>query len=279
MANINFEKIRAYYNSSPSYLTDLLGICHFGFTEQGEVFDLQTAQLNMEKLLARKLNLPKNSLVFDGGSGFGRVAKTLALNFGLKIIGGDITYERISESNRYIAEFGLENDVFFANADYGNIPLSDDSVDGAFTMETLVHADSLERVLAEYLRILKPGGKLALFEYSAPKREELDPIRGFITDTMNNETGMASMNRFYHGSFEDILRRAGFENIVVEEISKNVYPTWKSLFMRALHFDVWADAIWRKDRGDFINLLASLMIWPYRKQLGYNVVTATKPNN
>ncbi len=271
------ESIRSYYRTSPGYLSGpLQGTCHFGYTSEGQEFNLNSDFRAMELLLAKKLDLPAGSIVFDGGCGFGRVATRLALESGLRVIGADLTFERLQEANRFTTARGVSNDVKLLNANYCQIPLSNASVDGVFTMETLVHADPLEAALSEFKRVLRPGGKLAIFEYSAPRRESLDPMRKLLTDVMIKRTGMASMNSFYHGAFHGILQRAGFEHVQAEEISKNVYPTWEWLFWRSIHHN-WLNTIINGESGDFTNAIASLFIWPYRHQLGYNIVTATKP--
>lgn len=38
-------------------------------------------------------------------------------------------------------------------------------MDGVYTMETLVHATDLDKVLRGFFRILKPGGRLVEHEY------------------------------------------------------------------------------------------------------------------
>ncbi len=280
MVNATLESIGSYYDSAPRYLSGPLeGTCHFAFTADGKEFDLKQDLLAMENLLAEKLDLEPGSLVFDGGCGYGRVAKTLAETRGLKVIGGDLNLARLVEANRFVHEKGQSDKVSVARADYCHIPLKDESVHGAYTMETLVHADPLESALSEFKRILKPGGKLVLFEYSAPRRDTLDPVRGYFTDMMNRRTGMASMDRFHHGAFEGILKDAGFVNIKADEISKNVYPNWKWFFERALSPSVWLETIKNGNQGDLTNLMACLMIYTYRSQIGYNVVSAEKPMN
>ncbi|KAK0741968.1 hypothetical protein B0T21DRAFT_408824 [Apiosordaria backusii] len=40
-----------------------------------------------------------------------------------------------------------------------------ESLDGMYTMETFVHATEPEAVLAGFYGVLRPGGRIALFEY------------------------------------------------------------------------------------------------------------------
>lgn len=274
------DKVVHYYQTSPSYLDGpLQGSCHFGYTEKGERFDLDTALHSMELLLGQTLNLPPGSQVLDAGCGYGRVARTLHEEFGYDVIGIDLVQERLIETKRFTQEHGIAESINLVRGSYTAIPLRDNSVSAVYTVETLVHADPLEDALSEFWRVLEPGGKLVLFEYSVPDREKLDPLRRKITDTMVDRTGMTSIERFVHGSFPELLQVANFENITVQEISRNVYPTWRHLFWLAIR-EQWPSIPKKVLRGELMdtpNLAGSLFIWPYRSQLGYNIISATKP--
>ncbi len=268
------DRTRRYYADSPTYLTGPFGgACHFGYTPDGKAFDLKAGLRAMENMLGQSLGLPPGSTVVDAGCGFGRVAATLSGEFGLNIIGIDLIFERLSEARRYTRCNRAEK-VRLLNGNYGAIPLPGSSVDGIFTMETLVHADPLEQALGEFLRVLKPGGRLTLFEYSVPDRKTLDPLRKLITDFFVRRTGMASIERFTHGAFPDLLQDSGFENVHVTDISPHVWPTWQWMFQGAVRR---SPDVLRGQIQDRTNWAASLLIWPYRNFLGYNIVTANKP--
>jgi sterol 24-C-methyltransferase len=267
------DRITKYYHESVGYLEGpLQGTCHFGYTHPGERFELDAALRNMEVLLGETLGLPPGSRVLDAGCGFGRVATTLSEQFGYHVIGVDLMEERLLEAVRYITEQGVES-LPVVEANYCSLPLRDNSVEGVYTMETLVHAEPLESALSEFKRVLVPGGKLALFEYAVPDREKLDPIRKKITDSMVHRIGMASIGRFKHGSIQSLVEDAGFTDVRVSEISRNVWPTWRWMFWSAAR-ESCAEVLKGKKITDKINLVAALMIWPYRHQLGYTVVEA-----
>lgn len=268
------RQVRNYYRNSPGYLEGPLeGTCHFGYTPDGQVFELNSDLRAMEAKLGQSLALPAGSTVVDAGCGFGRVATTLSKQFGFNIIGTDIIPERLSEAKQHANANGAEK-VNLLNGNYCAIPIPESSVDGVFTMETLVHADPLEKALSEFWRVLKPGGRLTLFEYSVPDRETLDPLRKLITDVFVKRTAMASIERFTYDAFPGLLQSAGFENVGVEDISHNVWPTWQWMFQQGVRR---APDVLRGQIKDKTNWAASLLIWPYRNFLAYNVVTANKP--
>lgn len=271
------DRIQQYYHESRSYLTGPLGgTCHFGYTGSGERFELVTALRSMEMLLGQTLALPPGSKVLDAGCGYGRVAATMSEQFGLNVIGIDLIQERLVEARRYTSTHNVSERVSLIRGSYCALPLQDSSVSAVYTMETLVHADPLEAALGEFWRVLEPGGRLVLIEYAVPERGKLDPIRRRITDYMVYRTGMASIGRFTHGSFPKLIQEANFQDVTVRDISRNVWPTWRWLFWHAVR-EEWLTIL----RGRFMertNLAGALFIWPYRHQLGYNVVTAIKPD-
>lgn len=272
------NRIIKYYQDSPGYLNGpLAGTCHFGYTPDGESFNLQSSLVSMEVLLAQKLGLPPGSRVLDAGSGFSRVATTLAAEpFGLEIVGVDLIPARLKEARRYTKSRNVSERVRLVNGNYCVLPFGDNTFSGAFTMETLVHADPLEAAFNEFWRVLKPGGRIVHFEYSVPDEATLDPIRKLITDVMVSRIGMTSIGRFTHDAFPNLLEQANFENVNVEDIKKNVVPTWKWMFLRAFQR---IPGILRDKNVDYTNFLASFMLWPYQSQLGYKVVTANKPGS
>lgn len=275
------DRVVAYYRRSRYLESELQGTGHFGYTQEGEPFKLYSALRKMEHLLGEELALPPGSTVLDAGCGYGRVAATLAgPDFGLNIIGIDLVPERIEEARRYTQERGVADRVELMQGDYTSLPLEDSSVDGVFTMETLVHADPLERALSEFWRVLKPGGKLVIFDYSAPDYKSLDPIRKKITDTIVDRAGLVNMMHFSHDAYPRILAEAKFTDINVRDVSKNVWPMWGWLFRRAIRqngFSLVPEALSGK-LAERPNVASSLLIWPYRYQLGYMVASAVKPS-
>ena len=154
------DQIVNYYNGSPGYLTGPLGgTCHFGYTPLGQRFELHPALLNMETQLGEALALAPGSRVLDGGCGFGRVAKTLSSDpYNLHVLGADLISERLKEARRFSTVHGVAEKVSFFRGNYCELPFRDETVDGVYTMETLVHADPVESALGEFRRVLIPGG-------------------------------------------------------------------------------------------------------------------------
>ncbi len=234
---------------------------------------METAQIEMERILGRTLGLLPGSKVLDAGAGYGRVAHTLTAEFRLAMTGIDLIERRLLKGSQLNHDANI-SPINLVNADYLRLPFPNDAFDGVYTMETLVHATDYKQVLDEFLRILKPGGRIALFEYSIPNLDSVPRIPRYIAESVIKKTGMASLPNFTHGSFSSILTHAGFENVQAEDISRNVYASWFYLWKFATR-TMFEDS--SKGNIGLKYIPGSFWIWPARYKLGYNICQANKP--
>src|SRR6266536_3092049 len=162
----NVEEVIRYYNKTESRLGyDLVlgGTKHFGYYSKGDrPWDFRSALRRMEEKLAHSLELAPGSLVLDAGCGVGEVAVNLASRHGLRVVGIDILDFNLTEARKRARAEGVSRLVEFREMSYAELELPADHFDGVYTMETLVHAASAAKVLRQFWRVLKPGGRLVL---------------------------------------------------------------------------------------------------------------------
>jgi ubiquinone/menaquinone biosynthesis C-methylase UbiE len=283
LADVTAGQVTEYYVGAQSYLTGALqGTCHFGYTEEGRPFSMDEGQREMERLLWEALGRPESGVIADAGSGYGRVAVRMA-EHGPHVIGVELVPERIVEAQRFAEAQDAPESVEFRLGNFAHMPLADESVAAGYHMETLCHAERLEDVLAEWMRVLEPGGTVVFFEYTVPPHDSLNPAFRAMADTMVRNTGMTSIWRFTPGGLARALEEAGFVNVSTRDITRNVQPHWRWQFYHALRDHsplALARMILNRTLTDTPNLAGSLMIWPgYRifRLFGYQIVTATKP--
>ena len=228
-----------YFSSRESrwgYTLLLKGIKHFGYYPAGrENLSMYKAQRLMEDKLAEMLNLDSGSLVLDAGCGEGGVAIYLAQKHRLRVEGVDLLEASIERANKKVSELGLQDRVSFQVMDYTKLNFPDESFDGVYTMESLVHVLDYQQALWEFHRVLKPGGKLVLFEYSV--RSEDDVItterQRKIAEMVIEESGMHALPHFLHGKFPEILGEAGFIDVSVEDITPRMMPMLRKFYLIA----------------------------------------------
>ncbi|KRW61623.1 class I SAM-dependent methyltransferase [Pseudomonas sp. TTU2014-080ASC] len=107
--------------------------------------------------------LPEAPVILDAGCGQGRSFGLLANAFKpSKIIGLDADPHSLDCSRAEAQRLGLDVDLVLS--DCGKIDLPDASVDLLFCHQVFHHLVEQEKALAEFWRVLKPGGRLLFAE-------------------------------------------------------------------------------------------------------------------
>ena len=224
----HLANVRDYYLSPESRLTFaavLGGTMHFGYYRPGDPgWRIRAAVRRMEDVLATALHLPAGSNVLDAGCGVGDVASRMASEHGLRVTGVDIVEHTIGAARRRALRRRLAESVQFRVMDYTDLSFDDNTFDGVYTVESLIHGDRLEDVLAEMYRVLRPGGCVALLEYSRQPAGDMDPETAAIYDTVVEEAALPGWARLDHGRMEQLLADAGFVDVSATDLSSNVLP-------------------------------------------------------
>lgn len=214
-------------------------------------------------------------LVLDAGCGVGHVAIHMASK-GLKVHGIDVVDHHIEKAKRNVASRGLDDVVTVRKMDYHHLDGFDDELfDGAYTMETFVHATDPERALAEFFRVLKPGGKLALYEYDHENSVSAPGYLGRHLDKINKYAAMPSNALFEKGVLPRLLEDAGFEDVVVEDLSESIEPMLGLFFVLGVVPYLFVRFLRLEKR--FVNTIAGVEGYVGRRYWRYIVVSARKP--
>jgi ubiquinone/menaquinone biosynthesis C-methylase UbiE len=213
--------------------------------------------------------------VLDAGCGVGDVAISLASRHGLRVIGIDVLDFNVEEARKRAQTRGLAQLVDFRLMSYSDIDLPDNHFDAIYTMETLVHAAHAERVLQEFLRVLKPGGRIVLFEYSRDKDSDMSPRAARIIRRINEVAAMPSFQRFEHGLLEKLVETAGFSITGTEDITEHMLPMVRSFALIGSIPYMIGRLTGRQEK--VINSMSGVELYRYRAHWRYNILTAIKP--
>ncbi|GAB1318200.1 Methyltransferase domain-containing protein [Madurella fahalii] len=215
---------------------------HMAYYEAGTwwPFPLSEGQERMQGKLLEALGLPPGSRVLDAGCGDGYVAMHLARRGSLHVTAFDVVDRHVANARRNVDAAGLGGRVTAMHLGFdqlGTIP--DASHDGIYTSEALVHASDPARVLREFLRILKPGGRIVLHEYH---NDFMDAkVVGFPAEIARMKTNVAPQEGDSNTPafvrvktyFTKVMSKTGFENIVVRNYSSNIEPMARLLSISA----------------------------------------------
>ncbi len=108
-----------------------------------------------EPVVAEYLSGRKPGVALDAACGTGRFAEFLA-GRGHQVIGVDSSPDMLAHARRRVP------DGEFHLGALDQLPLPDDSVDVIVSALALVHVPRLQPVLAEFARVLRPGGDLVI---------------------------------------------------------------------------------------------------------------------
>jgi len=228
----------------------------------------------MEDHLFHSLRLQKGSLVLDAGCGVGHVAIHMA-ELGLRVFCIDVVNRHIRRAKRNVHAHGFAKAISVQKMDYHHLDgFADSTFDGLYTMETFVHATDPELALSEFLRVLKPGGTIALYEYD----HDLSKAPRDIKDSMqeiNKYTAMPSNARFSKGKLQQMLKDVGFEDISYQDLTVNVTPMLRWFFILAYIPFLFVKLLGLQ--SFFINTVAAVKAYQSRQYCSYAAVSAKKP--
>lgn len=114
--------------------------------------------------LGAALGLDSGISVLDIGSGLGGPARTLAETFGCRVTGIDLTDEFCRAAATLSGWVGLGDRVTFRQGDATQLPFPDNQFDAALTIHVAMNIAAKDRMYAEARRVLKPGGRLAIYD-------------------------------------------------------------------------------------------------------------------
>lgn len=86
-----------------------------------------------------------------------------------KVVGLDLSNEMLAVGQKKIDKQALQNTISLQQGDSENLPFEDNTFDAITVAFGVRNFEHLERGLSEMQRVLKPGGKMVVLEFSQPR--------------------------------------------------------------------------------------------------------------
>ena len=115
------------------------------------------------RVLAR-LTLTPGMHLLDVGSGLGGPARMAAYDARCRVTGIDLTADFVEAATTLTARVGLAESVEFRACDATAMPFEDASFDAAMMIHVGMNLPDKAGVFAEVRRVLRPGGRFAVFD-------------------------------------------------------------------------------------------------------------------
>lgn len=119
-------------------------------------------------------HLPPNAKILDVCSGTAdlAIAYSGAIKGDGRVIGSDFCHEMLRLGNRKINKLGLKNKICLTEADTLCLPFKDNQFHISAVAFGIRNLADLERGIMEMVRVIAPGGKIVILEFSQP----IDPF-------------------------------------------------------------------------------------------------------
>jgi ubiquinone/menaquinone biosynthesis C-methylase UbiE len=149
--------------------------------------------------MADAISVDGEQTVLDVGTGTGFVAAGLAARAG-RVVAIDNPPAMLEVARDNLAQLGVDN-VELREGDLRELPFEEDSMDAAVANMVLHHAEDPAGMLVEMVRVVRPGGWVAITDeiehpYEWMRTEQADVWLGFSADQVEALFGSARLARY-----------------------------------------------------------------------------------
>ena len=179
--------------------------------------------LNQARYVATLMGRPSMQ-VLELGAGKLFNTKYLARTF------PDSRFTALDLPNRNFLKKRVPRNVTLKEGDYNDLSaFPEASFDIVFAVETLCYAESKEHVFGQIARVLKPGGKLVVFDgYDARPPEAMSELERYAS-ALSCTAMCVTPNDQYIGDMGKYLEAQSFTDIEMTDLTEKVRPTLRRL--------------------------------------------------
>ncbi|MGJ8666847.1 MAG: methyltransferase domain-containing protein [Patiriisocius sp.] len=252
---------------------------HFGYFKLGKTNpfkrDAMLNELNNQLYNRLELNKAQN-IVADLGCGMGgTIRHFLIKNPQLNMMGVTLSTFQVTEGNKLLKD----KKGVILQENYCDTSIATNSMDGAVAVESFCHSGHSIEALEEAFRILKPGAKFILSDAFLKKDPE-NLCFGSAYSYKNLCKGWSLDGLGIIDIVEQILKKIGFEDVKVEDISFRSAPSVLHVPFAITGFlikNIFQNKkikpqSWNNLKASFYALLSGLHMRDFR----YYIITATK---
>jgi tocopherol O-methyltransferase len=221
--------VERYYDTTLDLYEELWGEhVHHGFWDEGERpgaagADRHEATDRLVRELVAYTGLPAGAHVLDVGCGIGGPALYLAGTLGCSVVGVTLSAQQAARAAEKARAAGLGEVAAFHQLDAMRTGFPDESFDVVWAVESLMHIEEREAFFAEALRLLRPGGRLAIATWSVRHGALAEDERALVDQILKHQVMPSFSSLEEH---EAMARAAGFAEVASVDWSRAVANSW-----------------------------------------------------
>ena len=224
----------------------------------------------------------REHVILDLGCGVGATVRYAAVMFPLaRILGVTVVPWQVAKGNAWNLRLELYPRANLELADYTRTGLPDACADGAVAIESACHADGPDKepFIREAARILRPGARLVVADgFLKDDAHSLDPLSRRLHQALCRSFVLPELGQIPR--FTDTLRRHGFQDITLNEISWRVAPSALHAPLAVLSFSLKkalrGERLSEQSVNNLRGSLLSAALGVNRRKVGYFLVTAQR---
>lgn len=271
------DAVAAHYDELDLFYREVWGEhVHHGTWETGRESPARAVAALVE-LVAARLDLAPGLAVCDIGCGYGATAQMLAEAHGAAVTGVTISAAQHARARRRVPARGV---LVFRRQDWLENDFPGEHFDRACAIESSEHMADKQLFCDEAFRTLRPGGRFVICAWLSRTAPPAWQVRHLL-EPICREGRLPGLGD--EADYTDLLARAGFELLGVEDISRSVARTW-SVCLRRIMWKLASDRRYlrflrdRTKRERVFALTMLRLLAAYRTgALRYCVLTARRP--
>ena len=200
------------------------GYLNFGYWENDPKTYEEAAQ-NLIRMLGNALGLDRKSKLLDVGCGMGTQDTFLAYEFMPDCIDAlDVTEKHIVRAKERARRQNISTNMLrFHHGTATDLPFPDEHFTHILSVEAPEHFDTREDFFDEAFRVLKPGGVMAIADYSLARNPETIFER-FLVELARRTWHVPKANVYGNDVFQEILEDIGFANVSIKNVGALTIP-------------------------------------------------------